>query len=447
MGCLSNGMHFLKAVDDQQGASRLGGSLFMAVLYCVLTAAPVVSFGAETLPGLVRDAFAQHPALRSRQGLEEVAQAGIDVAKREFWAAPSIAVERADASANDTSYQGDEQVVTLQLKQPLWTGGRLTGTLSKAEAQALVAKAELEITRQQLALRIVQAWSDVFAAQSTVAAYEQSRNTHTRLLEMVKRRHDEGVTAKADMELARSRLETVLADLSSSNARLDTSLELLRVLTGRPVDPAALVVGVYDIPRQDRVLQAARERSPLVVKAQAQAKMAEAEIKIARAALWPEVSLRAERQYGNFTQADADPQNRIFITVNASLGGGGSNISAVEGARAQYRAAVEEIHIQQLAVDEQVLSDLALAHTLAPRKASLQRARQSADDVSSSWERQFLAGRKQWQDLMNAAREQAQADTQLADVLGAEQLTGWRLKVLTEGVDALIRLHEYQANE
>ena len=54
--------------------------------------------------------------------------------------------------------------------------------------------------------------------------------------------------------------------------------------------------------------------------------------------------------------------------------------------------------------------------------------------MSSSWERQFLADRKQWQDLMNSARDQAMTDTQLADAIGSQQLSAWRLAILTRGL-------------
>jgi hypothetical protein len=39
---------------------------------------------------------------------------------------------------------------------------------------------------------------------------------------------------------------------------------------------------------------------------------------------------------------------------------------------------------------------------------------------------------------MNAAREQAQFEAQLSEVNGSEQLTGWRLFTLANGVDALL---------
>jgi adhesin transport system outer membrane protein len=39
---------------------------------------------------------------------------------------------------------------------------------------------------------------------------------------------------------------------------------------------------------------------------------------------------------------------------------------------------------------------------------------------------------------MNAARELAQTDVQLSDAIGAEQLTGWRLVLLSLGVDGVL---------
>ena len=65
-------------------------------------------------------------------------------------------------------------------------------------------------------------------------------------------------------------------------------------------------------------------------------------------------------------------------------------------------------------------------------------ANRASVEVLDSYERQFLAGRKQWLDLMNAAREQAQSESQLADALGALQLSGWRLALWMAGVDRLL---------
>jgi adhesin transport system outer membrane protein len=59
-----------------------------------------------------------------------------------------------------------------------------------------------------------------------------------------------------------------------------------------------------------------------------------------------------------------------------------------------------------------------------------------------SWDRQFLAGRKTWVEVMNAARELAQAHTALAEVEVALVVASWRLAVLSEGVPAILAATE-----
>lgn len=396
-----------------------------------------------TVPKLIQTAFSYHPTLRSQTKLSEAARAGITGAKWQFWATPSIGVER--ANTNDPSYSGDNTVTTLRLEQPLWSGGKLSGNLSKAEAKAISAQADIEITRQQLALRIIQAWIDASVADSKYKAYDKSRSLHARLLGLVERRTQEGVSAQADIDLARSRIDAIDSDLASTRVQRDIALDKLRLLSGESISIAQMDnmnsdAVLFPVLSLDELLAAARKQSPQIGKARAQSKMAESDISIARSALSPGVYLRAERQYGNFTTPDASPQNRVFIGMSTAFGGGLSSLSGIDAALAQYSSALEDIQTQQLSIDEQVQSDVFMVQTAELRLRNLEHARQSASDVSASWERQFLAGRKQWQDLMNATREETQTEIQIADTLGAQQLSKWRLLVLSQGVDAVLQL-------
>lgn len=419
-------------------------------LFCALglqaTGARSAGEAPQLVPQLILAALSQHPALRAQAGLGEAAQADIERAKWQYWPTPSLGVERANASSSDPNYRGDGTVSTLRLQQPLWTGGRLDGSLSKAEAQAMLARAELEEVRQQLALRVIQACSEAAAAQGKVVANEQSRDVHARLLGLVERRTLEGASAHSDIELARSRLDGVEAELAAARAQRDTALDKLRLLTGRSLladelsDLANMKTAGFPVITASLadLLEAARAQSPQLAKARAKVDIAQADIAVAKSTLSPEVYLRAERQYGSYSTPSQDPQNRIFIGLTSAFGAGLSSLSGVDAAVARQRAAIEDIQAQQLAVDEQVQSDATLARTAKARRVSLERVRASAGGVSASWERQFLAGRKQWQDLMNAAREETQADVQLVDAIATQHLTGWRLAVLTRGLDALL---------
>lgn len=426
---------------------RAVAHVWLALALAATFAAPVQARPDFDLPTLMAEALARHPTMRSQQELVQAARAGVDAARWQFWPTPSVAIEQAGGSGDDPALAGDKRVTVLRLQQPLWTGGRLTANLDKAQARALVAQSDVEIARQQLALRVLQGWVDAIVANLKVLAHERSLRTHEQLLALVRRRTAEGVSAEADVELARSRLETVWADLAASRAQRDGALERLSVLVSEQAIAARELPLTGDLPLPAAAdaqrpaaaaLQAALAVSPQYAKAQAQARVAEAEVEAARAARWPEVSLRMERQHGEHARIGAAPQSRVFVALNSSFGAGLSTLSGIEAALAQQRSALEELQVQQRAIDEQVRGDLVLARVAADRRASLLRSRSAAADVSESWRRQFLAGRKQWQDLMNAEREVTQADVQLADAIGAEQLSGWRLAVLTAGVDAVL---------
>lgn len=391
---------------------------------------------------MIQKALETHPGLRAQQNNLNAASAGLAAARWQFWPTPSLSIEKADTQRADPSYKGANLVSTARLQQPLWTGGRLSSSLSKAQAQELLAQADWEGARQQLALRVIQTFSEVLSAQRKIDAYVESQRTHLRLLALVERRVPNGASARADVDLARSRLDSVEADLMAAQTQQESALDRMRLLTGiqelaLPNKNPVLPPLNFNLLPKDW-LDLARQISPQMTKAQAQIRIAEADVGIARAAWSPEVVLRLERQWGNFTIADVPAQNRAFISLSSSLGAGLATSSAVDAAQARLLAAQEDYQSQNLSTIESVLGDVTLAQSIAKRRQSLERASQAATDITISWERQFLAGRKQWQELMNAAREQAQAEAQLADAQGAQQLTAWRLFVLTYGVDALV---------
>lgn len=444
MKLISNGrLNQLKSIKNIILAKNpICVALFVATV--VLFIGPAKASASQDLvPALIRATISHHPLVRSQQGRKDASKSGIEAARWQFWPTPSVSVESASGSQGDTAYGGDSSVSYIRVQQPLWTGGRLTGNLSRAQARAAASDAELREARQQLALRVVQAWSEVLVAAHKLKAYESSRAMHQRLMALVERRYAEGVSAQADVALASSRLNTLQAELQASAAQAETALERLRLLTGGNVGAEiAENTEMLPIPAREPVLGAlivaARAQSPALAKIRAQAEIAETEIQIARAALSPEVYMRLESQVGSFTQAQQSPQNRIFVGLSTTLGGGLSSLSGIDTAVAQHKAALEDILTQELSLDEQMHADHTLALAAQGRRSGLEKARQAAADVLDSYQRQFLAGRKQWLDLMNAAREQTQSDVQLADVLGAQQLANWRLALLSRGVDALI---------
>lgn len=396
---------------------------------------------AQVLGQLIAQAVASHPAAQGQRALLESAEAGVAVARWQFFPTPSVTAEAARAGAADRLYQGDSRVSTLRVQQPLWTGGRLSAGLDKAEAGVSAGQAALDEVRQQLGVRVVQAYGEWHAAHLKTLAIDKSEATHVLLREQVQRRIAEGASAPSDLTLAVARLESIVADGEAARAQRDIALARLGQLLGRTVDAGVLLGSPAQplavIGGAQTQLEQALAISPTLQKVQAQARVQEAVIAERRADASPEVYVRVERQYGSYVFPDGPPQNRVFVGLSTRFGAGLSLGASIEAARTQHRAALAEIETQSRSVSEQVLTDQALAASTARRISAVKASLQAAAEVSQSYDRQFLAGRKSWLDVMNAARELAQTETQLADLQSTELVVSWRLAIYACGVAAV----------
>lgn len=417
--------------------------LLMLLVLCPLTSA------AQVLERLMALALASHPSAQSQRAQLQSAQSGLESARWQFYPTPSIAVEQAHTASTDPSYRGDNRVATLRLQQPLYTGGRLSASMDKAKASLEIGQSALEEVEQQLGLRVVQAYGEWMSAHLKTQAQEKSVSTHIRLSEQVKRRISVGTSADSDLVLAMARLESVHAESQATRAQGEMALARLNQLLGNPVDIAtltALLAPARELPVDSQaVLAQALQKSPAIQKAKAQARAQEAVVLERRAELSPEVYLRLERQYGNFNLPNSSPENRLFFGLSSRFGAGLSSLTNVEAARTQHQAALAEIEVQSRNVAEQVLTDQALALSSARRLQAVQAALNANADVSASYDRQFLAGRKTWIDVMNAARELTQTEMQLADLQASLVAVSWRLAIYTLGIASLIDAQSLKA--
>jgi adhesin transport system outer membrane protein len=307
--------------------------------------------------------------------------------------------------------------------------------VDKAQASALAANASLSETQQQLAIRVVQSYGDWISAYSKRMAYQVGQAQHIRLKDQVARRIQEGQAAASDLALAQSRLASLNADFAMASTQEEVSLARLSQLLGKPVTTQALTASLAE-PLQltgqvTDLLTQAQSYSPTLARARSNAQALLATIQEAKSATLPEVSLRVENQRGNFNYAGSALHNRAFINVTSRLGAGLSSFALVNEAVQRHAAALAEIESQQRSLAEQVMTDHVLLVTSQSRRQALKQSAELAEQVLASWDRQYLSGRKSWQDLMNSAREQVQVQTQIADLEGAQLVASWRLALIS----------------
>jgi len=395
---------------------------------------------AQSLTELIQRTLSNHPSVLGQQSQRAVASADLEYARQQFYPTPSVSIEQINAGAHDPSYLQNTTVKVFRLQQPLWTNGRLTAGVQKAQASADAAAQGLDDTRQQLALRVLQAWADAYAADLKQLALQTSVATHERLQAQVSRRIAEGASASTERILTDGRLAQTRAQLQAVQVQAQTARLRLQQLTGAPVEAAVLPEQekVLTLSKPTEALDAALQRSPAILRSKAAVRVQEADVAERKGDLLPEFYARAEYQIGNATFAGAADAQRIFVGLQSKLGAGLSSWAGIEASANRVGVARAEVDAAERTLAEQLLSDWALRATLAARQAELEDSLQASRDTALAWDRQFLAGRKTWVEVMNMARELAQAETELADVLAVRVLVSWRLALYTQGLDSLL---------
>ncbi len=394
----------------------------------------------QNLPTLISTALMSHPSIASQKAQMQAAEIGIETAKWQYFPTPAVNTERANAANGDPFYGGDKNVTTVRLQQPLWTNGRLTAGKEKAQASLAYETADLNETSLQISLKVAQAYADFLASHWRMQSTEQSLATHQKLREQVQRRMELGVQSDADLQLAQTRLDSVRSDLSAARARVETYAVRLKQLIGQPINLGELLANLSSplalSVSQDMALEAALAINPTIQKARAQSQIQDAMVEENRSALLPDVYIRAERQFGAFSiQTSSAFQDRIFVGLSTQLGAGLTVLSNVKAAQARSLAAKEEVQTQTLSISEQVLTDYAQVTRLAEQTQALASALTSQEQVMLSHDRQFLAGRKSWTEVLNTARELSQAQAQLTDIKANHIAVSWRLALFVKGLD------------
>lgn len=432
----------MKPLETNKLAFRSNWRLWtLAVVGIQLSLASFDSF-AQSLPKLMNLALLSHPSIASQRAQMQAAEIGIETAKWQYFPTPAISTERVNAKTGDPFYGGDKNVTTVRLQQPLWTNGRLSAGKEKAQATLTYETADLNETSLQISMKVAQTYSDLLASLWRMQSTEQSLATHQKLREQVQRRVDLGMQSDADLRLAETRLDSVKSDLSATRARVESYAVRLKQLIGQSIHFGELLANFsapLNLPiSQDRALDTALSIHPTIQKARAQSQIQEAIVEESRSALLPDVYVRAERQYGAFSMQTSNTfQDRIFVGLSTQLGAGLSVLSNVKAAQAKSLAAKEEVQTQTLSISEQVLTDYAQVARLAEQTQALESALISQEQVMLSHDRQFLAGRKSWTEVLNAARELSQAQAQLTDVKANHIAVSWRLALFVNGLDIL----------
>jgi adhesin transport system outer membrane protein len=391
-----------------------------------------------------------HPQVLLQRQTLKATGFDIEASEQAFYPTPSISVERAQSNGSfDPSYAGSPQVAIFKLQQPLWTGGRLSAQRNKALASQDIEWARLLEIQQNMALKTLQAWTEVVSAQRQQMALSRTQIELEHLQRKIERRAEQGLSTQSEVKL--SSLKVSLVKQMLNQVRIQEDLAWLRLMQWVPeaqtLNAQALTNEVawkddqahlQPIQHIDWASLSAKQ-SPVAMRLLSLLKAQDAELEEKRAAYQPEVYLRAERQHGSFAYSNAQNINRVFIGMTATTGAGLSLQHQLAALVARHVIAQYDIDIADRLLTETVQSDVLNLIARQSKTEELKLNLELLHDIQEAWLRQFDNGRKSWLEVMNAVQESMQGQLTLIENDTSLQLSYWRLQIHAYGVSNWIQ--------
>lgn len=234
----------------------------------------------------------------------------------------------------------------VQLTQPLFRWQNWV-QFKQGELQTALAETEFGIARQDLVLRVADAYFNVLNAQDALAAVTQLRTAAGEQLELAKTSFEVGTVTITDVHEAQSRFDLASAQEIAAQNQLEVARQSLAQIIGKePEALAGLRAGVeLQRPQPESITDwvAAAETGSFGVQAQQLVReIAAREVERARAGHLPTVDVVARHGVNNDLQLSAgrNEVTSVGVQLNLPLFAGG-RVSSVSREAAALRVKAE----------------------------------------------------------------------------------------------------------
>ena len=374
-------------------------------------------------------AIKTHPLILSAEGQYRAAKSELTASR---WSRfPTVG-----ASARENSFDEKQDVTTASM--PLWMGGRINADIDLAKSKRDGALSGISEAQQSVMLETIGLFFDYFKSEKKLEIASLNVDEHQRLYEIIERRVEAATSPDVDAMLAQARLQSSRSAQIQAASIKDISKASLELTVGRVID-AVLVNNnpePFGISLNEAVATGIKV-SPRIARIESEVKGFEANIKSAKSALYPQVSLGYEKRFNDPDSSRVD-QEETFVSVQFQPGAGLAVASSISAAKLRKQSARDSLEAEKRELRRQIKTAwneyASVSFQLEPSKMLVD----ATNSVIESYLRQYAVGKKSWLDVLNAQREATQARNTLVD-FEVQYLTSiYRLRVLMNEINPTI---------
>lgn len=347
---------------------------------------------------LVSKAINYHPSIKMSEEAFKMSEEEINSAMWQYFPTPSV--DFSNSTKNDQ--------VVAKLEQPIWTGGKLDSQYDIALSNKVEAEYTLEESKFKLVEKILSLLQSYYQGKSAEISLKEGYERLSLFSEMIDKRIEAGISSQSDKLLLNSRLVQIKTDIVNAKSKQTLALKQLSLLVGEKVETINFSLNKYNLDNRqvNSLVDEMIKSHPTIRKMEEQVKSSTFKIEKEKSVLYPTLSLVAEHKSGDvYTEDETQTDNVVYLSLKATTGAGLSFLSNIEKAKLNTKKTQADRDTKEKELTDSLIIDynnmLLVKEKIENQKINFE----YSQEVFESYKRLFIAGKKQWLDLVNSSKE------------------------------------------
>ncbi|RTE87693.1 MULTISPECIES: outer membrane channel protein TolC [Gammaproteobacteria] len=402
-----------------------------------LAVGPVAtSVSANDLADVYTLALENDPQLLRAAAERDAAKSAVDISRADWWPQIDFALSYSDRETDNVNWNDAGTAYSIVSSSGSSTGAEisLTQTLFNMrvwestdieEKRAYQAEVNYLLARQQLMLRVSEAYFTVLSAIDSLEFAQAEKRAIERQLEQTRHRFSLGLTAITDVHEAQAQYDNANAQEIQAQNGVEIALEGLREITGRQfTDVEVLNAETFSTSSPDpqgveNWIAQAHERNLELLIRRSGVEVADQQIDLARMGHYPTVSLTAsysdETSDSRGTSISGLNTQSIGIRASVPLYSGGRTLASTEQARNNYVAASQTLEESRRSVERSVRTAYFDVVAAVSSIQAFEQAVVSAESALNATQAGFEVGTRTIVDVLNSTRNLFNARRNLSE--------------------------------
>ena len=367
---------------------------------------------ADSLAEVVAQAYETNPGLQSQRA----ALIGVDEAYVQARAAfgPTVGGTASYTNYNENlsgaKYWANTDSESLNLNQPIYTGGRANAQLNEAEAQVLAEREVLRRYELDFLVRVVNAYMNVRRDEQLLKVNQDTVTVLEKEVSDTSARFAVRENTMTDVAEAKARLAQARATLANAQGALGVSRAQYVAIVGQSPGSLADPPKLAGVPATiTQAFDAAENNSPQLLAAEFTEQRSRARVAEARAGRLPTITAQLGYSHTPYIPYTVTPYNQAAtatVTLNQPIFSSGQISS-------QVRQAVAQNNADRLAIDEARNEMISGVSTVWEQLASLRIQLQTLDQAEEADTFSFYGNREEEKNALRSTIDVLNAELEL----------------------------------